>query len=65
MPAYTLFDAAASYDFSVLNSALAGVNFTVDATNLADKTYIASCIRKDRCYFGIGRTVFARLNYKW
>ena len=61
----TLFDASAQFDFAALNPKLAGVNFTLNATNLADKTYVASCISYARCYYGIGRTVTARLNYKW
>lgn len=62
---YMLFDASAQFDLSALNPKLEGINFAVNATNLADKTYVASCTSYVRCYYGIGRTVIARLNYKW
>lgn len=65
VPDYTLFDAAVRYDLGEVYQPLDGAEFSVNANNLADKTYVASCISSSRCYYGIGRTVIAGLKYKW
>jgi iron complex outermembrane receptor protein len=65
VPAYTLVDASLSYDMSELDSRLKGASLAINATNLTDKTYVASCNNTVTCYYGIGRTVIARLKYQW
>lgn len=65
VPSYTLFDASLNYDMSSLHDGLSGWKVAVNATNLTDKTYIASCISLNTCYFGIGRSVIGRLQYRW
>ena len=61
----TLFDASMSYDFSVNNPALEGLKLQVNASNLADKTYVASCASAYACFYGTRRTVTASLKYSW
>lgn len=65
VPSYTLFDASLSYDLSALDASLSGWNLSVNATNLADKTYVASCGSAVGCYYGVGRSVIGRLGYRW
>lgn len=65
VPGFTLVDAALRYDLSNLGPAFAGWETAVNATNLFDKEYIASCTGPDRCYYGTGRNVIGTLKYKW
>jgi len=55
---YTLFDAALSYDFG-------NYRFGLNASNLFDKDYVASCSSDTGCYYGTGRTVTASVKYSW
>lgn len=65
VPSYTLADAAAQYDLSVLSAKLEGVKLAVTASNLFDKTFVGSCIRLTSCYYGEGRVVIGSLKYQW
>ncbi|MFC4274127.1 TonB-dependent siderophore receptor [Achromobacter aloeverae] len=65
MAAVTLWDAAIRYDLSALNPALKGLRFSLNATNLTDKEYLASCSGVSSCYYGARRSVTANLNYAW
>jgi len=58
VPAYTLLDAMARYEF---NSAW---TLTLNAKNLENKQYAAACAY-GTCWQGIGRTVQATLRYRW
>ncbi|MDE1149650.1 MAG: TonB-dependent siderophore receptor [Azospirillaceae bacterium] len=60
----TLFDAVVGYDFAHLSSGLHGWSAQVNASNLFDRTYVASCGNLG-CYYGIRRTVIADLRYAW
>lgn len=62
---YTLVDAAIRYDLGALSNGLAGAELSVDAQNLFDKTYVATCLSETGCYQGVGRTVYATLTYRW
>lgn len=64
-PSYTVFDAAVHYDLSQLSSRLEGVKLAVNATNLFDREYVASCTRITACYYGTARTVIATVKYQW
>lgn len=55
--AYTLIDAMASYS---LNTQL---DLQINATNLTDKKYVSAC--SFYCYYGVGRQVDLRVNYRW
>ncbi|MDR0806470.1 MAG: TonB-dependent siderophore receptor [Enterobacteriaceae bacterium] len=57
VPDYTLWDAMIRYD---INKQWA---LQVNANNLADKKYVSAC--DYWCYYGDGRTVTAKVNYRW
>jgi iron complex outermembrane receptor protein len=61
----TLFDATVDYDLGALSNRLEGTSVQVNATNLADTEYVASCSSRYACWYGTGRTVVASLKYKW
>lgn len=57
VPGYALVDAMAGYDFGEWSVAL-------NARNIADKTYIASCAYSS-CYYGEQRSVMATVSRRW
>lgn len=59
VPDATLFDAGASYDFGT------GWNANLAVSNLADKTYVASCDGVNSCFYGEGRRVSLVVSRKW
>ena len=63
--ALNLVDAAVRYDMGNLNPAFKGMKFSLNATNLADKEYLASCSGAASCYYGARRSITANLNYAW
>ncbi len=66
IPSYTLFDAAISYDFSYMRPDLKGLTAQVNARNLTDRYYVASCFTGlPYCALGQGRTVLGTLKYSW
>jgi iron complex outermembrane receptor protein len=59
IPAVTLFDAAIHYDWN-------GFRFAVNAKNLFDKEYVATCYNvENNCFYGTRRTVIASARYRW
>jgi iron complex outermembrane recepter protein len=65
IPGYTLFDMAVHYDLSYLDPKLRGVKLAINATNLFDKYYVATCTSLNACYLGSGRTVTGSIRYTW
>ena len=65
IPDYTLFDLFARYDFGAANPRLQGLSFALNARNIADKRYVATCGSAASCYYGQGRSVTARLQFRW
>ena len=65
IPSYTLIDAAIHYDLSNLDRRLRGVTLAVNATNLFDKYYVATCQSFNSCFLGAGRTVIGSVRYTW
>lgn len=63
VPAYTLFDAALSYD--LVNLGLKGTSLRVNANNLTDEYYVASCYSANACYLGEERSVVASVTQKF
>lgn len=57
IPAYTLLDAMAQYQFDN------HWQLQINARNLTNKTYIAGC--SFYCFYGADRSVEAQLSYKW
>ncbi|MES5047511.1 TonB-dependent siderophore receptor [Rhizobium nepotum] len=64
-PAYTVFDAAISYDFGVKNEDLKGLSLNVTASNIFDKSYVSGCSYLNACFYGQARTIAANLSYKF
>ncbi len=64
IPSTTLVDAAIHYDFSSLGAQFKGLNLAINATNLFDRTYVASC-QDYGCIYGLRRQVLATLRYRW
>lgn len=58
MPANFLVDAAIHYDYQ-------NWRFAVNAKNLFDKTYVATCGNENFCYYGLRRTVVGSVTYRW
>lgn len=65
VPDTLLLDASLSYDFGALDKDFENVSLQVNATNLTDEFYTASCASTSACFVGGGRTVTATLKYKW
>jgi iron complex outermembrane receptor protein len=58
VPAVELFDAMLAYETSAWR-------FALNANNLADKKYIASCLERGDCWFGTQRKTMATVSYRW
>ncbi|MDQ8728693.1 TonB-dependent siderophore receptor [Bradyrhizobium sp. LHD-71] len=66
IPSYTLFDASISYDFRYMRPDLKGWSVQVNATNLGDRYYVASCATGlAYCGLGASRRVLGTLRYAW
>lgn len=65
IPAYTLVDALLRYDFDKDGGALEGLSISANARNLLNKTYVATCGSVAACYYGSGRTLNIRAQYRW
>jgi iron complex outermembrane receptor protein len=58
VPSYTLVDALLGFDQGKWRYAL-------NATNLFDKKYIATCLERGDCWYGERRQVMASASYRW
>lgn len=65
IPDYTLFDLFVRYDFGIANPKLEGLSASINARNIADKRYVATCTATSACYYGQGRSLTARLQFRW
>ncbi len=61
---YTLFDAMLRYDLGATIPSLQGLQLQVNGTNLGDVRYIVSS-QNTGAYYGLRRTVYASLTYRW
>jgi iron complex outermembrane recepter protein len=62
---FFLVDAVLRYDLGRAAAQLKGAELYVNAQNLFNKQYVASCYYGSWCAFGYGRQVFAGMNYHW
>ena len=58
VPAYTVYDLMAAYDRSAWR-------LSVNVANLTDKVYVASCLSRGDCFYGIRRAVTATVRYRF
>ena len=65
VPASTLVDAMAKYEFKYIAPSLKGLEVQVNAQNLFNERYVSSCFGYTGCYFGPARTIYATLRYRW
>lgn len=65
IPGYTLFDLFVRYDFGTRVPGLNGLTASVNARNVGDKRFVATCTATSACYYGQGRSVTARLDFRW
>lgn len=63
VPSYVLWDASMGYDLGKLG--LKGVDVRLNANNLTDESYIASCASLNFCYVGEERNVSATVSYQF
>ncbi|PZU24519.1 MAG: TonB-dependent siderophore receptor [Shinella sp.] len=64
-PAYTVVDAALSYDFGKKSPDLQGLKLNITAQNLFDTTYVNGCSNINSCFYGKSRSVYANLSFQW
>lgn len=66
LPAYTLVDLVLDYDMASLGSSWKGWKLALNASNLFDKEYVATCgYYGDGCKWGYRRNVAGTLTYRW
>lgn len=65
VPGATLVDASLSFDFAQWAQSLSGWKLQLNAANLADKRYVASCASRWACFYGNGRVVTGSVRYQW
>lgn len=65
IPDYTLFDLFVRYDFGDRLPGLNGLTASINARNVSDKRYVATCTATSACYYGQGRSVTARVDFRW
>ncbi|WP_392563700.1 TonB-dependent siderophore receptor [Orbus wheelerorum] len=65
VPAVTLYDWILRYDFSPSVPSLSGLTLQVNANNLFNKKYVASCSGDTACFYGVERRISATINYDW
>ncbi|WP_419712821.1 TonB-dependent siderophore receptor [Pseudomonas sp. NFX224] len=63
VPSYTLFDASVGYDLGKVG--LKGVDVRLNANNLTNESYVASCASLNFCYMGEERNVAATVSYQF
>ncbi len=64
IPSYTVFDTFLRYDVPD-GSPLDRLSFSLNARNLFNKQFVATCTAVSACYYGAGRAVTARVQYRW
>lgn len=63
VPSYTVFDASIGYDLGGLG--LKGTSVRLNANNLTDEYYVASCYNASSCYLGAERNVVATITHQF
>lgn len=66
LPDVTLVDMSLRYDLSRFSASLHGTTLTLNANNLLNKTYVASCYNTTSwCYYGEKRNITLTASKKW
>lgn len=64
VPNVTLFDGALHYDFSN-EGPLRGARIQINASNIGNRTYVASCSDSVDCYYGMKLSLYGTIRYRW
>lgn len=64
VPAYTLFDVGAHYDFSNISRSLSGLKASLAMSNIANKRFVGSCA-VGQCYYGQAQRIYGNISYSW
>ena len=62
---YAVVDLMLRIDLAYVNPSLKGSSLRLSANNVFDKSYVASCLSQQYCYWGDARNVAATLTYQW
>ncbi|MDM0037579.1 TonB-dependent siderophore receptor [Variovorax sp. J22G21] len=62
---YAVVDLMLRIDLAYVNPSLKGSSLRLHANNVFDKSYVASCLSQQYCYWGDARNVAATLTYQW
>jgi len=65
VPGVTVMDAALRWDLGRWRPSLKGLRLALNVSNLADKTYVATCLSSTGCYYGERRSVYVTAGYSW
>jgi iron complex outermembrane receptor protein len=65
VPPHTLVDLMFRVDLAQWSPSLKGANLRLSVNNLFDKTYVASCLSQQYCYWGDARSTTATVTYEW
>lgn len=65
VPESVLVDAVLSYDLKHFDATLNGFTMQLNAQNLLDARTVTGCFSYSNCYYGLPRTVYATLRYRW
>lgn len=65
IPGYTVFDVFLRYDFGQAHPRYDGLSFSTNVRNIANKRFVATCTAVSACYYGQGRSLTMRLEYRW
>lgn len=65
VPPYTLVDLMLRIDLARWDPSLKGAKLQLSAKNIFNKTYVASCMNSNYCYWGDARNVMATISYQW
>ena len=60
-----LVDLAVDYDLGNISPSMDGVDIQLNASNIANTQYLATCASATACYYGAGRAIYATLAYHW
>jgi iron complex outermembrane recepter protein len=60
----TLFDGAFHYDFAK-EGWLHGTRIQINASNIGNRTYVASCTDSADCYYGMKLAIYGTIRYRW
>ena len=59
------FDATKANEARIGYSKVRDTRLQLNASNLGDRTYVASCFSADGCYYGLKRSIYGTMRYRW